>query len=117
MSKAKDKPTQALSPEARAWLTHVKSSFVLERHHEQLATMVAETLDRRAEARRTIQQDGPYITDRKGTLIAHPAVRVEKETTVLIARLIRQLGLDEAAGDDEAPRLPSMTGRAKRCRA
>jgi hypothetical protein len=62
---------------------------VLETHHLRLLQLAAECWDRAQAARRVIQQDGPFTTNRYGATVAHPALRFERDARANFAKLLR----------------------------
>jgi phage terminase small subunit len=87
-----------LSDSSRRWFDSIAATFRLEAHHVELLTQAATALDRITEARQILADDGIIIHDQHGTR-AHPAVKVEKDSSILFARLVRELRL----GDDDLP--------------
>lgn len=104
-------PTKAprhLRPDTAKWWDLTLETYDLAEHHIKLLTLAAEALDRGIEAREAIAADGAYVPDRYGTIRAHPAVAVERDSRLAFARLVRELNLDE----DPAPtRPPQIAGR------
>jgi hypothetical protein len=69
-----------------------------------LLTLLAEALDRSADAQRILDADGLLTTDRFGQQHAHPMVGVTLDAEVSAARLLRELDLDGESLPD--PRMP-----------
>jgi phage terminase small subunit len=67
---------------------------MLEDHHVRLLTLAAESWDRCQQARRLLKKDGLTTATKDGGLRAHPAVRIEVESRLAFARLLRELDLD-----------------------
>ncbi len=68
----------------------------LQAQHLALLTGAAEAMDRCEEARRRLATDGVYLTDRYGGLRTHPAVNVERDSRLAVARFLRELKLEDA---------------------
>lgn len=94
-----------LRPRTRAWWRAVIVGYELEAHHVHLLTLAAEQLDRAAEARERLSQEGAYLTDRFGQLRLHPAVQVERDASMTYAKLMRELDLDAAVSEPRPPEL------------
>src|ERR1039457_2929533 len=84
--------------ETQAWWKQVVHGYFLEGHHLKLLTLAAEDWDRGQEAREHVATDGAYQRDRFGSVKAHPAVGVERDSRRAFARLIRELDLDAEPG-------------------
>lgn len=81
------------------------AEYELGQHHVKLLTLLCEALDRGEHARETIAASGAYVRDRFGQLKAHPAVAVERDARIAVARLTRELDLDgDPAPDPRPPR-------------
>lgn len=84
-----------LSNEAATWWQSVVSDFALEPHHLRLLQAACETWDRLQQARRALADHGGLtFTDERGKISAHPAVAIERDSRIALARLIRELDLD-----------------------
>ena len=57
----------------------------------RVLTLACEALDRSAQARRRIRDQGLTYTDKAGTMHAHPAVAIEARSATRAATLIKQL--------------------------
>jgi phage terminase small subunit len=79
----------------------------LEEHHVRLLTLAAEAWDRCAEAREQIRKEGLTVATKAGGPRLHPCVRVETDSRLAFARLIRELDLDVEA-PSEFKRPPSL---------
>jgi phage terminase small subunit len=89
----------------------VVSSYELEAHHLHLLTGACEFWDRKQTARKIIEKEGILVLDRFGQQREHPAVKVERDSGLMFAKLLRELALDvEALG--EAARPPAIHGNA-----
>ena len=75
--------------------THMKSNN-LESARGQVAKLtpksiiegIAAQMDRVDEAKRRIEEEGIVVRDLKGSVIPHPAIKIEADATKLIAELI-----------------------------
>jgi phage terminase small subunit len=65
---------------------------------------MCEALDRGEEARNAVKSDGTYLRDRFGQLKPHPALAVERDARVAVARLARELNLEPPAPEARPPR-------------
>jgi phage terminase small subunit len=97
-----------LAPATRQWFASVLSDFVLEPHHVRLLTLAAESWDRCQQARAALAEEGLTYTDRFGAPRLRPEVAVERDSRIAFARLVRELDLDLAGGDDPADRAPPL---------
>lgn len=89
------KPPDHLSPEAAQWWRDTLTEYALEPHHLRLLQGACEAWDRMQQARKAIADHGGLtFTDERGTIRAHPAVAMERDARVALARLIRELDLD-----------------------
>ena len=100
-----------LSVEAAEWFESCVKSYELEPHHLKLLVFACEALDRAMEARRRIEADGAFFTNRFGEPRAHPAINVERDCRMWFARLVRELGLSD---EDIEIRPPVLSGRYAR---
>jgi P27 family predicted phage terminase small subunit len=100
------KPPAHLSREAKRWWRSVMDEFALESHHVALLTAAAEAFDRKEEARRIVADEGAVIRNRFDVPVPHPAVSIENAAAVRMARLLREIGLDDgtATPDTRTPR-------------
>jgi len=109
MPETKPRAPSHLRPDTAKWWLEVVSDFELEPHHVKLLTLAAEALDRATQAREAIKKDGAYLPGRyEGSIRAHPAIGVERDSRLAFARLVRELGLD---GDAQPSRPPRIAGR------
>jgi len=83
-----------LQPATRTWWLSVVTRWELEPHHVKLLTLAAESWDRCQQARELIDRDGLTTETKSGGLRAHPAVRIEIDSRLAFARLVRELDLD-----------------------
>ena len=84
----------------------------LEEHHIRLLTLACEAWDRCEQARQVIDEKGLTTATREGGEKLHPAVRVESDSRLAFARLVRELDLDldQAAESKRPPMLRSVRG-------
>ena len=100
-----------LRPESAAFYNTVMTDYELDGHHVILLTKACESLDRIEEAREIIKKDGLTFKDRFGSPRANPAVAIERDNKIAVARLFRELGLDLAGdGKTAPPALPANRG-------
>jgi P27 family predicted phage terminase small subunit len=112
--------TQETTPKAprylrattRRWFDYVTSTWELEQHHVRILTLACEAWDRCAQAREHIAKDGLTVPTREGGAKLHPCVRIEQESRIAFARLVRELDLDVSppAETKRPPMLRSMRG-------
>ncbi len=98
-----------LRPATKTWYNSVVSTFVLEPHHVHLLGLAATALDRADEARVALAADGLTYLDKSGLPHARPEVAIEATARIAFARILRELGLDQAAAP-EAPRPAHIPG-------
>ena len=99
-----------LRSETAAWWQSVAADFELEAHHLRLLTLACEAWDRGQEAREALGDQGIIVEDRFGQPRAHPAVAIQRDSTIAFARMLRELALD-VEPPREAHRPPMMAGR------
>jgi hypothetical protein len=98
-------PPRDLSAESARWWTGVVESYELQPHHLHLLTLAARALDRIATAREALRKNGLIYRDGHGVRRASPEAVIEKNSSILFARLLRELRLDDVM-DDDADRVP-----------
>ena len=86
---------------------------MLEPHHLTLLTQAAEALDRIANARRTLKTEGEYYVTRFAEHRAHPALAVVTSSSMLFAKLLRQLDLDTEPPPESHRRMPQLGRRGR----
>lgn len=101
-----------LKAAGRAWWLEVVSHFDLEGHHERLATLAGEALDRAVAAREAIDKHGATYVDRFGVPRARPEIAIERDSRIAFARLLRELRLDREPDDARPPGLNGGRPRA-----
>ena len=107
------KAPKHLKAATRRWWLAVATDWDLEEHHLRLLTLAGESWDRCTQAREQIQVEGLTVATKAGGPRLHPCVRVEQESRIAFARLIRELDLDVTppAEGRRAPALRSIAGR------
>lgn len=95
-----------LTAAARKWWRTVTTEFELESHHLHLLQAAAELWDRSQQARTVVAKEGPLTVDRFGQSREHPAAKLERDSKIAFARILRELALDVAA--PETPRPPQL---------
>lgn len=106
-------PPKHLSAEATEWWCDVVRDYALETHHIRLLQAACESWDRMAQARRELEAHGALtFADERGVIRTHPAVAVERDSTIRFARLVRELDLD-AGGLAHAPRPPALVSNRR----
>jgi len=98
-----------LSKSSRAAFRRVVDDYGLtdEPHALEVLRLALEAVDRAEEARTTIAAQGAYYTDRHGQPKAHPALAVERDSSIRAARMFRELSLDadDVPGEARVPRV------------
>jgi P27 family predicted phage terminase small subunit len=96
-----------LNSETKKWFKEVLNNYELESHHIKLLTLAAEAWDRCSQAREAIAKHGLFIKDRYGSIKINPACNVERDSKIIFARLLRELGFDLERGNEtnRPPRL------------
>ena len=101
------KPPKHLSKDAAAFFSGAVNEYDFEPHHVIFLTN-GEAYDRAEDARKVIANEGMTYQDRFGSPRAHPAVAIERDSRIGIARLFRELGLDIGeAASGRPPALPA----------
>jgi hypothetical protein len=104
--------TSGLSPETAGWVRSVLRTWVLEPHHIKLLLLAAAHWDRVQNARRVILRDGAVFLDRFGQPKARPEIAIERDSSVVFSRLLRELALDVEL--PESPRPAGFIGKGKK---
>lgn len=101
-----------LSADSAAWFQRLTRAYVFEAHQLRLLQVAAEAWDRKEAARLALAAEGIVTRDRFGSLKAHPAVAIERDSRTAFIRAVRELAL----GEDETPenRPPRLAGYAGR---
>jgi phage terminase small subunit len=95
----------------REWFQSVIDQYELEEHHTRILTLACEAWERSQEARITLNKLGMVYIDRFNSPKARPEVAIERDASILFARLVRELDLDFEASSDLRP--PAL--RSNRC--
>lgn len=104
------RPPRHLREPTRAWWREIVRDYVLEPHHLRLLTLAGEAHDRGSQARETIAEQGAYFVSKSGEPRKHPAIAVERDASIVFARLMRELDLDGVPQPDvRPPRIKSRT--------
>lgn len=98
-----------LKPETRAWVRTIRAGWELHEAHGKLLLLAAEAWDRCQQARALLEKEGLTVTSR-GTLKAHPAVGIERDSRLAFVRCLRELRLDEGPAGEEFTRPPRAGG-------
>jgi phage terminase small subunit len=79
----------------REWWDQVTKKYDLDPHHFHLLQAAAEAWDRLQQAGRALREHGLTYVD-EGKLRPRPEVAIERDARIGYARILRQLGLDQA---------------------
>jgi P27 family predicted phage terminase small subunit len=101
-------PPAHLSPSARQWWETTVEAYVLHEHHLRLLQLACEAWDRAQEARERLNREGLIVQGAEGGLKAHPAVGIERDARLAVARLVRELDLDTEPPAPERAGPPSI---------
>ena len=93
-----------LSKASKAWFTLVADSYELNETNLEILRMAGELLDRAEAARKLVEAEGAIVADRFGQSREHPATKLERDSKIAFARLMRELGL--ASDESESDRPP-----------
>ena len=108
-----------LSQRAQGLWRKIVREFLLAPHQFELLRRACEASDRADEARKLIKREGLTTTDRYGQVKPHPAVNIERDARLALARLLRDLALEPEESEDvrparagsvETPRLRAVGG-------
>ena len=103
-------PPEHLSAEAKAWFVAVVELYEFEPHTLKVLEAACDALDRMNQARSVVLEVGPFVDDRYGTPKVHPAATLERDSRLAFARLVRELGIDQAdAPGTRPPRIGGST--------
>ncbi len=87
-------PPPHLSPSARQWWISTVEAYELRDHHLRLLQLVCEAWDRAQQARERVDNEGLTVPGAEGGVKTHPAVAIERDARLAVARLVRELDLD-----------------------
>jgi phage terminase small subunit len=103
-----------LSKRSKAIYRSVVADFDLanEPHALEVLRLALEALDRAEQARKQVAAEGMTYTNRFDEPRPHPAVAIERDSRIAVARLFRELSLDagEASEYLDEPRVPRVGG-------
>jgi len=108
-------PPAHLSASAQQWWQATVDRFELEEHHLRLLQLACEGWDRAQTARELLDREGLTIPGREGGIRPHPAVAIERDARLAVARLVRELDLD--VGPPPSQRMwppPLLSNRGRR---
>jgi P27 family predicted phage terminase small subunit len=95
-----------LKPSTRKWWRAVVEEYQLDATGLQILTSAAELRDRAEDARELVEAEGPIALDRFGQAKENPAAKLERDSKIAFARLMRELGLSaDEVGDFRPPRI------------
>jgi phage terminase small subunit len=83
-----------LSKEMQAFYLETRENYRLEEHHLEMLSSACQLLDRAAQARQRLEEDGPFTLDRWGQTKPHPALNVERDSLLTASRILDRLSLD-----------------------
>ena len=96
-----------LAETGRTFWQRIVGEFDLDSAALQLLAVACKQLDRIAESRALLAKETMVYVDRFGQPREHPAVSIERNASVVFARLVRELALDvEPPVDSRPPRRP-----------
>jgi len=106
-------PPDYLSVAMQAWWKQVMAHYELEPHHTHLLEAACSAWDRMTEARKVLAEKGLSYEDSRGRHHPLPEVAIERDSRIGFARLVRELGLDEATPPAEAEPVPPLLRRVR----
>jgi P27 family predicted phage terminase small subunit len=110
-------PPSHLSPSAAKWWSSAVEAYELHEHHLRLLQLACEAWDRSQEARALLDEEGLTVRTETGGRKAHPAVAIERDARLAVARFIRELDLDvEPPASDRYGPPPIFSNRGRRAR-
>ena len=72
-------------------------------HHEKLLLTCGQCLDRIAEARAELKNEGSFYEDKHGVKRPHPGLKMENDAKILFNRSLRELDLDSSVVPNSRP--------------
>lgn len=95
MSARQRKAPAGLSRPARQWWIAMRDEYAInDQAGLRLLTQAAEAWDRAAQAAERVAAEGLVVTDTRGGLRAHPAVRIERDAWAMVLASLKALRLD-----------------------
>ena len=88
-----------LSAAAKNWWREVTREYDLSGHHLRLLESACACMDRAELARLAVAIEGMTFVDANGVIKSNPACSIERDARTLLARLIRELNLDQDVAD------------------
>lgn len=95
-------PPEHLSDEMKDWWRSVVEDFELDTHHLKLLKLACESYDRAEQARIHLAIYGTTFVDRFNQPRSRPEIKIENDSRITFARLLRELNLTGA----DLPRPP-----------
>jgi hypothetical protein len=105
-------PPTHLEPATQKWFSAILQTFQLEEHHLRLLQLAAEAWDRAQQAREAIGRHG-LTFEVEGVPRLRPEVRVEADSRIAFARLIRKLDLDVGSPSEIGIRPPALRSNSR----
>jgi len=105
MSARGRRPPEHLSERAQKLWREIAGTWELDPAAYELLLRLCEAADRADEARAVLEREGITTLDRFGQHRAHPAVAIERDARLAVARLTRELNLSEEPEEPRPPRL------------
>ena len=103
-----------LSKEMKTWWEGIVAEFVLESSHLKLLALACRAWDRGEAARHVLRKHGLTFTDRHGIHRQRPEVSVERDCSILFARMLRELRIGDAQPDVDDGRIPRNQSSPRR---
>ncbi len=101
------KPPKTLSlPAKRLWKQLQAEYAIVDAAGVDLLNDLAQFYDRREEARAIIRAEGATVKDRFGQVQAHPATRIERDSSAAMGRILKLLNFDLEPQHDRPGRPP-----------
>ena len=101
------RPPKHLAKPTRTWFASVLQAYDLDETGIEILTLAAELRDRAEDARSLVASQGAIVTDRFGQARENPAAKLERDSKIAFARLMRELGLSV---EDDSHRPPRIIG-------
>jgi P27 family predicted phage terminase small subunit len=99
-------PPRHLRAATRRWFAEVVGAYALEPHHVKVLVRACEALDRAEQAREALRQHGLTFNDKNGLPHPRPEIKIENDSVIRFARLLRELSLDiDPPAEARPPRL------------